>query len=228
MTDILPAVQAAVPRGFWVDVMDHFAAAAAGAKRAVFDNTSLEVARAHRVAGLMRHAMLSQEFEQLCDTHGGELVHSVRIDDPFYGIEDRRLFLSTYRFGSLLIGFASHRSAEELPSRTQTRQALAMLNASMTPSLFAEPLPFSAEERFLVVMVRRDEHDIGKIAALTVALLDGVQHEFLFQRPIEDMLASYEEPAETATNLVPTAKRSAPPFRERPGEPNVGRKTGDP
>ena len=201
-----------IPRDFLVDVNDYFATAAKQAEAAIVKSHQaveggipLGARRRNQGVGLFRYFITDEAFEQLVARHGGEPVSSVKIeggDEP----KSAPLYLTTARFGGTLVGFASHFEEDDLPSKNATRKALCAQNMGLTPDLFMAPELYRDRERFVIIMVRRDRSDIGKIASITVAIADRLISRFVMQSNINDFLASYGTTAVAAKPTIELKK----------------------
>jgi hypothetical protein len=186
-----------IPRDFLLDVKDYFSAAAKQAElaisnshRAIDNGIPIGVRRRNQGAGLVRYFIIDEAFEQLLARHGGEPVNSVKIEGVD-GQKSVRLHLTTARFGATLIGFASHFNTDDLPVKNATRKALCAQNRGLIRDLLTGPELYRDRERFVLVMVRRDRSDIGKIASMTISISDDRISQYLMQANINDFLASY-------------------------------------
>ena len=196
--EIEHGIRRAVPRDLFIDVMQDFPAAAAQADvaigqshTAVQNGVQLSRGRQSKAIGLVRHQLLDEVFEQLLVRHGGEAVRSVKIEASPDEFKAAPLHLTTAQFGSVLVGFASHREVLDVPAKNATRIALCHQNRGLSPDLFHGPEMFSDRKRFVLIMVRRDPALLGKIASMTISILDSRNERFLFQSDIVEFLAGY-------------------------------------
>lgn len=206
-------IRRAVPRDLFIDIMQDFPAAAAQADMAIgqshmaVDNgVQMSRVRQSKAVGLVRHQLLDEVFERLLVRHGGESARSVQVESRSDEIKFAPLHLTTAQFGNLLIGFASHRELQDAPVKNATRRALCYQNRGLTPDLFHGPEMFSDRARFVLIMVRRDPAVLGKIASMTISVLDSRNETFLFQSEIGEFLAGYG-----ADSSVRAVSRKQPP-----------------
>lgn len=199
------AIRRDVPRDLLVEIEHQFGlaaqqaeAAVSGSQTAVTYGVALSRRRASRATGLVRFQIIDEMFEQMLNRHGAEFVKSVPIEQGPDEIKDAPVYLTTGRFGHTMIGFASHREVDDLPIKNATRSALCNQNRGLSYDLFHPPEMFTDRERFVVIMVRRDAHALGKIASITVCVADARSQSFLFQADIKDFLAGYGSQAQPA------------------------------
>ncbi|WP_421359701.1 hypothetical protein [Agrobacterium rosae] len=142
--------------------------------------------------GLLRAQMLDEAFEQILTRNGVEFVRQIRIDVGTDEKKETPVFVTVGRFGSTLLGFASHLKADDLPNkRSKSRRALCTLNSGLTRDLFNHPESYRDADRFAILMVRRDLEDVSKIAMITVCLIDAKQERFVYQQELSEFLAGY-------------------------------------
>jgi len=188
-----------VPRNILVEVQEVFPVGARQADHSVNSSESKEErplvlsSRRKRLAiGLLRAQMLDEAFEQILTRNGVEFVRQIKIDVGTDEKKDTPVFLTVGRFGSTLLGFASHLKIEDLPNkRSKSRRALCTLNRGLTRDLFGHPESYRDADRFAVLMVRRDLEDVSKIATITVCLIDARQERFVYQQELGEFLAGY-------------------------------------
>jgi len=195
-----------IRRELLIDVQDWFATATkqadlaiSGSHKLVEQGIALGSRRRNQTAGLVRYFITDEAFEQLINRHGGELVPSVKVESKS-GPQDHPLYLTTARFGGTLVGFASHFNTGDLPVKNATRKALCALNQGLIPDLASDPELYVDRERFVLIMVRRDRHDIGKIASITIGMADRQITQFIMEMNINDFLASYDSKPETKSS----------------------------
>lgn len=205
LPDYMAAVQRDVPRALFVDVQALFPLAAAQAKLATTtSHTLLEggiplgVRRGNRLSGLIRFGVTDEAFELLVAKHGGDPVNQVQVSYPD-GPKNLPVFLTTARFGQTLVGFASHWEKGDVPTKNASRLALSAQNIGLGADIFRPKELYVDRMRFVVVLVRRDPFDVGKIAGITVAMTDPQMTQLIMQRDINEFLASYgSEPEKRA------------------------------
>ncbi len=201
METILPdyniEVRRDVPRDFLIDVEEYFCTAAQQAEAAVARShkaidrgIAMGVRRRNQGVGLVRYLITDEIFEQLIARHGGDIVRTVEIEGRD-GPKAVPLHLTTARFGATLVGFASHFSSDDLPIKNATRKALCAQNAGLARDLLSGLELYRDRERFVLIMVRRDRYEIGKIASIDIAIADRQISRFLSQVNIKEFLASY-------------------------------------
>ena len=196
--EIENGIRRAVPRDLFVDIMQDFPAAAEQADKAigeshkaVVNGVALSRGRQSKAVGLVRHQLLDEVFERALIKHGGEAVRSVQVETKPDEFEAAALHLTTAQFGNTFVGFASHREFQDAPAKNATRRALCHQNRGLSPDLFHGPEMFRDRQRFVLIMVRRDPALLGKIASMTISVLDSRGENFLFQSDIADFLAGY-------------------------------------
>jgi hypothetical protein len=187
-----------VPREFLVDFLDAAEHAAKTAKQVVWGTVDeprqgikLSARRANRATGLVRFQYLDEVFEATALRHGGELVSRIELE---LGGQERTdpVFLTTVRFGSVLVGFASHREQDDLPVANQSRKALARLNTGLSRDLFSiGDEHFTESERFVILMLQRDRYDVGRIARISIAMVSADLQQYLFKEGVTEFLAGY-------------------------------------
>jgi hypothetical protein len=147
--------------------------------------------RSNQSIGLLRFNITDEVFEQLVAKHGGDFVGQVLVDTGRdEGPETRAVYLTTAKFGTTLVGFASHHDLQDLPSRNVSRRALCAQNVGLGPDLFRREL-YADRDRFVVIMIQRDPYDVGSISSMTVAMSDPKMSQFLMQIDINDFVAGY-------------------------------------
>lgn len=222
--DYQAAVRRDVPRAFLIDVQEYFSRAAKQAKLAVTTSHTLidggiplGVRRGNQLSGLIRYGITDEGFEQLVARHAGEPVGQVRVDG-IDGPKNAPVYLTTARFGATLIGFASHHQADDLPVKNASRKALAAQNAGLGTDLFRPKELYVDRERFVLIMVRRDPSDVGKVASITMTMTDPQITQFIMQADLNEFLASYGSVPRTGTGIV--MKKVAKRFRadDQPAE----------
>lgn len=191
------AIKVDVPRGLLIDFAERVKLAARQSKltvvketRATADEIRLAPQRANKVAGLIRHEYVDEVFSEICDRFEGERLGSILIDDG--KVEKAKpLFLSTYRFGCTLLGFASHFHRDDLPRLNKTRKTLCSLNAGLLPDMFRPPEAFTKSERFAVLMLQRSPNDIGAYSSVSIGIVDARGIQYVFQEELSDFLSGY-------------------------------------
>jgi hypothetical protein len=192
-----------LPRDFFVDLQAAFSAAARQAKAVIKDSHKaveggivMGARRGNQSAGIVRFNLTDEAFEQIVARHGGEFIGQVAVKkDADEAPELKPVYLTTAKFGSTLVGFASHRDRQDLPSRNMSRRALCAQNVGLGPDLYRERELYSDRDRFVVVMVQRAHQDIGEIASISIAIADPRMAQFVMQVDINDFVASYGEKA---------------------------------
>jgi hypothetical protein len=209
-----------VPRAFLVDVVDYFQTAARQAKQAITGShvgieggIPLGVRRGNRAAGLIRYQVMDEAFEQLVARHGGEVVGQVQVEGA-EGPQAAPIYLTTALFGSTLVGFASHHEHDDLPVKNASRTALCAQNIGLGGDIFRPPELYVDRPRFALLMIQRDAFDIGKIASITVSIVDPMMRQFLMQVDVNEFVASYGSTAVPK----PTVELRKQPGRFRKGE----------
>ncbi|MCB1467497.1 MAG: hypothetical protein KDK08_10240 [Rhizobiaceae bacterium] len=191
------AVRVDVPRGLLIDFAERVKLAARQSKltvvresRPTADEIRLAPQRANKVAGLIRHEYVDEVFSAICDRFEGERLGSVLVGE---GKDEKAkpLFLSTYRFGGTLLGFASHFHRDDLPRLNKTRKALCSLNAGLLPDMFRPPEVFTENERFAVLMLQRSPSDIGAYSSVSIGIVDARGIQYVFQEELSDFLSGY-------------------------------------
>jgi len=211
--EIENGIRRSVPRDVFIDIMQDFPAAAEQADKAIGDShkavangVALSRARHSRAAGLVRHQLLDEVFERALIKHRGEAVRLVQVETKPDEFKLAPLHLTTALFGNTLVGFASHREVEDAPVKNATRRALCYQNRGLSPDLLHGLEMFTDRKRFVLIMVRRDPALQGRIASMTVSVLDSRGESFISQSDIADFLAGYG-----ALGVVPSATDKAPP-----------------
>lgn len=206
-------IRRSVPRDLFIDLLQDFPAAAAQADlaigqshTAVTNGVQLSRSRQSKAIGLVRYQLLDEVFERLLIRHGGEAVRSVKVETKPDEFKSSPLHLTTAQFGDTFVGFASHRELQDAPIKNATRLALCHQNRGLSPDLFHGPEMFNDRQRFVLIMVRRDPALLGKIASMTISVLDSRNETFLFQSDIAEFLAGYG-----AAPSVGTASGKQPP-----------------
>lgn len=214
--EIENGIRRAVPRDLFVDIMQEFPAAAEQADKAVgeshkavVDGVTLSRIRQSKAVGLVRHQLLDEVFERALINHGGEAVRSVQVETGPDEFKAAPLHLTTALFGNTLVGFASHREVQEAPVKNATRRALCHQNRGLSPDFFHGPEMFTDRERFVLIMVRRDRALLGKIASMTISILDSRGENFLFQSDIAEFLAGYGAAGEKEGSAKPATRLRA-------------------
>lgn len=195
---ILDGIRRDVPRALFVDVQQDFPIGAQQAEVSVAvssDTTtggvSLSRKRQSKAVGLVRHQVLDEMFEKAIGRNGGEFVSRVKVE---FGADEVRalpVYLTTGRFGGTLVGFASHRDANDAPVKNATRLALCSQNQGLDADLFRARETFTDRERFVVIMVQRDPFAIGKLASISVGVANTKVEQFIVLEKIEEFLAGY-------------------------------------
>jgi len=227
--ELLLAIRGDVPRQFVVDVAEKFAVAANQAKTSVMvppddvEAIKLSSGRGHKAVGLVRHQIFDEAFEQIAVKNGAELKGVIVVPATDGKSSEKRLFITVAEFGNTLIGFASHRERADLPSGNQSRRVLCAMNEGLGPDLLDSREDFGKRQRFAVIMVQRDLADVGKIASMTLAVVDRAIRNYLAQVDIKDFLAGYGAKPSAGTSVK--LKGDVVPFRKR-GEENPERDKG--
>lgn len=218
-----------IPRELFLDVQDKFPIASAGAKTAVFGSElakpamALDDRRGNRAAGLVRFQFWDQAFEDIVARHGGELIASIPLDDLKGEPKSQPLYLTTARFGGTLLGFCSHRDVDDLPVSNQTRRALCAFNQGLDLDLFSKE-SFGERRRFASILVRRDRFDIGKIASISIGLIDAKVSSYIVKSEINEFVAGYGA-VQSVDRVIPL-KRRARRFGQRgPDSDAAGKET---
>lgn len=192
------AIRRDIPRNALVEVKTLFPRAAEQADiavstshKAVPDGLPLSRYRQSRSVGLIRHSIIDEAFEQILTRNGAEFVKSVPIEYAPDEIKLAPVHLTTGLFGHTMVGFASHRELHDTPVKNATRRALCYQNRGLSSDLFHPPEMFSDRQRMVIIMVRRDPNVLGKIASLTLSVVDSRQETFVYQSDIDEFLAGY-------------------------------------
>lgn len=192
------AIRRDIPRNALVEVKTLFPRAAEQADiavrtshEAVSDGLSLSRHRQSRSVGLIRYNIIDEAFEQILHRNGAEFVKSVPVEFVPDELALAPVHLTTGVFGQTMVGFASHRELSDVPIRNASRRALCYQNRGLSPDFFHPPEMFADRQRMLIIMVRRDPIELGKIASLTLSIMDSKQDSFIYQADIDDFLAGY-------------------------------------
>lgn len=227
-------IRRSVPRDLFIDLMQDFPAAAAQADlaigqshTAVENGIQLSRSRQSKAIGLVRHQLLDEVFERLLIRHGGEAVRSVQVESKPDELNLEPLHLTTAQFGNLFVGFASHRELQDAPVKNATRRALCHQNRGLSPDLFHGLEMFNDRPRFVLIMVRRDAALLGKIASMTISVLDSRIETFLFQSDIGEFLAGYGAASSVSAvsgKLLPKLRPVAGSFKQDKAKNAEGKK----
>ncbi|MGR9310706.1 hypothetical protein ACU8MX_14895 [Rhizobium leguminosarum] len=228
------AIRRDVPRNVFVEVKEQFPLAAEQADvavrsshDAVTNGVTLSRPRQSKAIGLVRHQITDEVFEQVLLRNGGEFVKSVPVEFKPDELKDAQVHLTTGLFGHTMVGFASHRELMDAPVKNASRRALCYQNRGLSPDFFHPPEMFSDRKRLVLIMVRRDPAVLGKIASMTVSVLDSKLEAFLYQCDIEDFLAGYGT-APVSGKAAPVLKAVAGSYKALRGGANLQRKkTGE-
>lgn len=195
---ILDGIRRDVPRALFVDVQQHFPIAAQQAevsvstsKETTTGGVALSRKRQSKAVGLVRHQLLDEMFENAITRNGGEFVSRVPVEFGKDEVRELPVYLTTGRFGGTLVGFASHRDANDAPVKNATRSALCNQNRGLDGDLFRSREKFTDRERFVVIMVQRDPSAIGKLASISVGVANTKVEQFIVLEKIEEFLAGY-------------------------------------
>lgn len=217
------AIRRAVPRQLFVEVKEQFEIAAEQASAAVkksdltvTNGVPLSPRRQSKAIGLVRHQILDQVFEELITRHGGTMVNCVELDIPV-GVRKSKslpIHLTTGVFGETLLGFASHRELQDAPIKNATRKALCQLNFGLSDDLFKSREVFSDRQRFVVIMVQRDAFELGKIASISICILNSQAEQFIYQSDINEFLDGYGARPTTKKKTGPKLRNVSATFKE--------------
>lgn len=217
------AIRRDIPRELLIEVMEQFPVAARQADaavrqahKAVDNGLVLSRVRESKTIGLVRHHLIDQAFEQIVAHHGGREVKSVPVETGPEEVKVSPIHLTTGEFGATLVGFASHREAVDTPIKNATRRALCHQNRGLSSDLFHREEMFRDRQRFVLIMVRRDARLVGKIASITVCVLDSRCETYLYQEDIEEFLSGYGS-VKSSTKIVPRLKSVSKSFKESRG-----------
>lgn len=201
---ILDGIRRDVPRALFVDVQQDFPIAAQQAEASVTVSSEttgggvlLSRKRQSKAVGLVRHQVLDEMFEKAIVRNGGEFVSRVKVEFGEDEIRDLPVFLTTGRFGGTLVGFASHRDTNDAPVKNATRLALCSQNQGLDADLFRPRESFTDRERFILIMVQRDPFAIGKLASISVGVVNPKIEQYIVLEKIEEFLAGYGASRET-------------------------------
>lgn len=196
--EIETAIRRDIPRNMLVEVKTLFPIAAEQAEvavstshKAITDGLQLSRQRQNRAVGLIRHNIIDEAFEQILLRNGAEFIRSVPVEYRPDEITLAPVHLTTGVLGQTLVGFASHREVSDTPVKNASRKALCFQNRGLSPDFFHPPEMFSDRQRMVIIMVRRDPIALGKIASLTLCVVDSRQEEFIYQADIDEFLAGY-------------------------------------
>lgn len=197
-SEILAGIRGVIPRSLLVDVQQQFPVAASQAeaavtasKEAVSAGVTLSRKRASKATGLVRFQMIDEMFENSIVRAGGEFVNSIEIEKKPGETRKAPVFLTTGRFGGTMVGFASHREKDDLPVKNASRIVLCSQNRGLMQDMFQPLEKFTERERFVLIMVRRDRHSIGKLEEMTVCVVSSDLKQFLIQESLTEFLAGY-------------------------------------
>jgi hypothetical protein len=205
------AMRRDIPRNVLVEVKMQFPRAAEQADaavstshKAITDGLSLSRYRQSRAVGLIRYNIIDEAFEQILARNGAEFVKSVPVEYIPDEIKLAPVHLTTGVFGHTMVGFASHRELSDTPLKNATRRALCYQNRGLSPDFFHRPEMFNDRQRMVIIMVRRDPNVLGKIASLTLSVVDSKQDAFIYQADIDEFLAGYgaDEAASSKRTVV--------------------------
>jgi len=192
------AIRRDVQRNIFVEAKEMFPIAAEQADaaignshKAVANGLQLQRHRQSRSIGIVRHNIIDEAFEQILIRNGGEFVKSVPIEVKPDELKQAAIHITTGCFGLTMVGFASHRDTNDVPNKNASRRALCYQNRGLSPDFFHPPEMFSDRKRIVLIMVRRDPYVLGKIASMTVSMLDSKAESFICQWDIDDFLAGY-------------------------------------
>ena len=219
--EIEASIRRDVPRAALVEVLHRFPvgaeqaeAAVAKSAEAVAEGISLSRRRAAKAVGLVRYQVLDEMFEQIITANGGEFVGRVELQVGPEEVKQAPVFLTTGKFGGTMVGFASHREIEDLPIKNASRAALCNCNRGLMKDLFQDQESFKQRDRFVLIMLRRDRFEIGKLASMTVCVVSPKLDHFITQTEIEEFLAGYgaapeQEKAPVALKQVSSSFKEA-------------------
>ncbi|MFN7091392.1 MAG: hypothetical protein ACK4P4_12630 [Allorhizobium sp.] len=192
------AIRRDLPRSVLVEVKAQFPVAAEQADVAVRTSHSavanglpLSRRRQSRSVGIFRHNIIDEAFEQILARHGAEFVKSVPVEYSPDEIRQSPVHVTTGVFGQTMVGFASHREVLDAPVKNASRRALCHQNRGLSPDFFHPLEMFSDRQRMVLIMVRRDPTALGKIASMTIGIVDSKLENFIYQADIDEFLAGY-------------------------------------
>ncbi|MBZ9908081.1 hypothetical protein LB557_18890 [Mesorhizobium sp. BR115XR7A] len=201
---ILDGIRRDIPRALLVDIQQDFPIGARQAEVSVKVSTEtttggvmLSRKRESKAVGLIRHQVFDEMFEKAIVRNGGEFVSRVKVEFGPDVVRELPVYLTTGRFGGTLVGFASHRDADDAPVKNATRLALCGQNRGLDVDLFRAQESFTDRERFVVIMVQRDPFAIGKLASISIGVADTKVEQFIVLEKMEEFLAGYGTSRET-------------------------------
>ncbi|WP_077960744.1 hypothetical protein [Ensifer adhaerens] len=196
--EIETAIRRDLPRNVLVEVKEFFPLAAQQADaaismshNAVANGVKLSRQRQSKTTGLFRHNIIDEAFEQILVRNGGEFVKSVPVE---YGPDDIRqapVHVTTGVFGHTMVGFASHKELQDVPVRNASRRALCHQNRGLSPDFFHPPEMFNDRQRLVLIMVRRDPIALGKLASISLCVVDSRLETFIYQSELDEFLSGY-------------------------------------
>lgn len=222
VSDAFSRVRTNVPKNVFLDLMDAWASDLPRLVKAQAD-LGLSGKRRRQSFGLSRHFKFDQSFEETAAKHGGVKLEHVVVN-PGQGEpeQERSLHLTTYAFGEVIIGFASHREPGDTPRKTITRRILASANRGIGQADFfggGRPMGFDC---YVTVMAQVDPSDLTNLQNISVALIDTSQEQFIECIPVAAFIEGYA-PSSPPKPLIGGVKR-VPPFRHQ--RPERGKKEG--
>lgn len=227
------AIRRDLPRNVLIEVKELFPVAAeqadmavSGSHQTVTNGVKLSRQRQSKSVGLFRHNIIDEAFEQILLRNGGEFVKSVPVEYKPDEIRLAPVHVTTGAFGHTMVGFASHRELQDTPLKNASRRALCYQNRGLSPDFFHPPEMFSDRQRMVLIMVRRDPLTLGKIASMTLSVVDSKLESFIHQWDIDEFLAGYG--AEPTDKKRPVKLKSVTgSFKEGSGSKGAGSKLGD-
>ncbi|OHV23708.1 hypothetical protein EOS93_02455 [Rhizobium sp. RMa-01] len=222
------AIRKDLPRNVLVEAIEMFPIAAEQADTAVgtshksvANGLALSRRRQSRSAGILRHNIIDEAFEQILSRNGAEFVTSVPVEVTPDEIRQSAVYVTTGCFGQTMVGFASHREKEDAPSKNASRRALCSQNRGLSPDFFHPPEMFNDRKRLVLIMVRRDPQVLGKIASMTISLVDSKVESFICQWDINEFLAGYGAETAVKTKRPVAFKKVTKSFKDGKGDPAV-------
>ncbi|WP_022709249.1 hypothetical protein [Pseudochrobactrum sp. AO18b] len=219
------AIRRDIPRNLLVEVKTLFPRAAEQADiavstshKAIPDGLPLSRYRQSRSVGLIRHSIIDEAFEQILARNGAEFVKSVPVEYKPDEVKLSPIHLTTGAFSHTMVGFASHKELSDTPVKNATRRALCYQNRGLSPDFFHPPEMFNDRQRMVIIMVRRDPHVLGKIASLTLSVLDSKQEVFIYQADLDEFLAGYGAESTTSAKRPVRFKPVKGGFKSTNGE----------
>ena len=189
-----------------IDLEDRCRAEALEAFEMVRDRARLDKKRGRELEGQARFRMMEKGFQEVCETHGGELLAgglipntNLKVFQPFMRFE--------HEGKGIILGLAAMPEPNALPVKNKSRVAGVTLNYHLQPSLNLDGSGAQVGDVFIVFLISRDRERAGRLEEIAIGVISAAYDQFLCYEPLENYLGN-QEVAPDSVSPAPAAAQA--------------------